>query len=96
MGRQKEVVFGAFHVEVLGAGRVLQQPVAGVERGGGVVGSGECGRDRQSWRGSGRASKGREGFWKSEAAEKAEGVGSRKSRSDNVRSAISPEMKKWL
>lgn len=61
-------MFGAFHVEVLGVevlgagGCVLQQQVAGVEHGGGALGSGECGRDRQSWRGSRRVSKGREGF----------------------------------
>lgn len=77
------VVFGAFHVEGLGArGRVLQQRVAGVEHGGGAVGSGVCGRDRQSWRGSRRVSKRREGFWKSGAVEKPEGVGSWKSRHD--------------
>lgn len=52
------VVFGAFHVEGLGArGRVLQQRVAGVEHGGGAVApecAGEIGRVGEDHGGSGQ------------------------------------------
>lgn len=84
VGRQKdELCLEHFMWRCWGLGAAFcSREWLGWSHGGGAVGSGVCGRDRQSWRGSRRVSKRREGFWKSGAVEKPEEVGSWKSRHD--------------